>query len=156
MVCHQLCKLMQLFTWAKICPAIQFDRMLTVVILLRPEQNGYHMAGDIFKCISSIKRIVSWFKFHWSLFPMAFLTRRQHWFRWWFGAGQATNHYLNQWWRSSLTHIRTIGPQWVKYTMTYSVLISSRKTPILWLDYMYFIFFYSFLGTISHRLWQNM
>ena len=22
----------------------------------------------------------------------------QHWFRWWFGAYQATSHYLNQWW----------------------------------------------------------
>ena len=34
--------------------------------------------------------------FHCSLFPMVRLTIFQHWFRWWFGAVQATSHYLNQ------------------------------------------------------------
>ena len=33
--------------------------------------------------------------FHWSLFPRAQLTIFHHWFRSWFGAGQATSHYLN-------------------------------------------------------------
>ena len=37
-------------------------------------------------------------KFHWSLFLRVQLTIFQHWFRWWLGAGQATSHYLNQWW----------------------------------------------------------
>ena len=37
-------------------------------------------------------------KFHWSLFQGIQLTIFQHWFRSWFGADQATNHYLNQWW----------------------------------------------------------
>ena len=37
-------------------------------------------------------------KFHWSLFPRVQLTIFQHWFRWWLGAGQATSHYLKQWW----------------------------------------------------------
>ena len=37
-------------------------------------------------------------KFHWSLFLMVQLTIFQHWFRQWLGAGQATSHYLNQWW----------------------------------------------------------
>ena len=37
-------------------------------------------------------------RFHWSLFPMVWLTIFQHWFRWWLGAGEATSHYLNQWW----------------------------------------------------------
>ena len=36
--------------------------------------------------------------FHWGLFPMVQLTIFQHWFRKWLGAGQATSHYLNQWW----------------------------------------------------------
>ena len=36
--------------------------------------------------------------FHWSLFPMVQLTIFQHWFSWCLGAGQATSHYLNQWW----------------------------------------------------------
>ena len=37
-------------------------------------------------------------KFQWSLFPMVQLTIFQHWFRLWVGAGQATSHYLKQWW----------------------------------------------------------
>ena len=37
-------------------------------------------------------------KFHWSLFLRVQLTLFQHWFRLWLGAGQATSHYLNQWW----------------------------------------------------------
>ena len=37
-------------------------------------------------------------KFHWSLFPRVQLTIFQHWFRLWFGAEQATSHYLNQCW----------------------------------------------------------
>ena len=37
-------------------------------------------------------------KYHWCLFLMLQLTISQHWFRLWLGAGQATSHYLNQWW----------------------------------------------------------
>ena len=37
-------------------------------------------------------------KLHWSLFLQVQLTIFQHWFRWWLDAGQATNHYLIQWW----------------------------------------------------------
>ena len=37
-------------------------------------------------------------RFHWNLFPRVQLTIFQHWFRQWLGAGQATSHYLNQWW----------------------------------------------------------
>ena len=37
-------------------------------------------------------------RFHWSLFLRVQLTIFQHWFRYWLGAGQATSHYLNQWW----------------------------------------------------------
>ena len=36
--------------------------------------------------------------FHWSLFLRDQLTIFQHLFRKWLGAGQATSHYLNQWW----------------------------------------------------------
>ena len=37
-------------------------------------------------------------RFHWSLFLRVQITIIQHCFRWWLGAGQATSHYLNQWW----------------------------------------------------------
>ena len=52
-------------------------------------------------------------KFHWSLFLRVQLTIFQHLFRYWFGAVQATSHYLNQWWSSQLTHICVTRLQWV-------------------------------------------
>ena len=39
-----------------------------------------------------------WSIFHLSLFPRALSTVFHHWFRYWLGAVQVTNHYLNQWW----------------------------------------------------------
>ena len=36
----------------------------------------------------------------------------KHWFRQWLGAKQATSHYVNQWWSSSLMHSFIIIPQW--------------------------------------------
>ena len=50
--------------------------------------------NDIFKCI-----FLNW-NFDWNLFPRVQLTKFEfrHWFRWWLGAGQASSHYLNQWW----------------------------------------------------------
>ena len=55
---------------------------------VRPTQNGRHFPDDIFKCIF-LNENVYWFrlKYHWSLFPRVQLS-----------AGQATSHYLNQWW----------------------------------------------------------
>ena len=34
---------------------------------------------------------------HWSVFQRVQFTTFQHWFRWWFGADQATSPYLKQW-----------------------------------------------------------
>ena len=64
-------------------------------------------------------------KSHWSLFLGVQLMIFQHWFRWWLGAGQATSHYLNQWWHSLLTQICITLPQWVK--------IWTSQEPIKWL-----------------------
>ena len=54
---------------------------------------------------TTLSNAFSWMKmlefrlrFHWSLFLRVQLTIFQYWFRWWLGAGQATSHYLNQWW----------------------------------------------------------
>ena len=54
---------------------------------------------------SWLKSFVIWFEFHWSLLLKVQLTISQHWFRNWLGAKQATSHYLNQCWPSSLMHI---------------------------------------------------
>ena len=37
-------------------------------------------------------------RFLWNLFPRPQLTIFHHCCRWWLGAGQATSHYLKQWW----------------------------------------------------------
>ena len=37
-------------------------------------------------------------RFHLGLFLRVQLAIFQHWFRYWLGTNQATNHYLNQWW----------------------------------------------------------
>ena len=73
---------------------------------------------------TTLSNAFSWMKmlefrlrFHWSLFLRVQLTIFQHWFRW-LGAGQATSHYLNQWWLVYyiyiVTHICVTRPQWVK------------------------------------------
>ena len=46
-------------------------------------------------------------------FPGVQLTIRQHWFRQWLGAEQATGHYLNQCLPGSLTHICGTRGRWV-------------------------------------------
>ena len=47
---------------------------------------------------SWMKTCKFWLRFHWSLFPKVQIAILNRWFRWWLGAGQATSHYLSQWW----------------------------------------------------------
>ena len=51
---------------------------------------------------SRVKTFAFWFKLHWNLFTMDLIEISQHGLRWWFGAKQAWNHYMNQWWPISL------------------------------------------------------
>ena len=71
--------------------------------------NECHFADNIFKLISWDEYCCIWFKFHWHMFHMIQLTIRQNWLRQWVVNAQATNHYLNQWWPSLLTHICVPG-----------------------------------------------
>ena len=66
-----------------------------------------HWGRDKMAVVSqtTLSNAFSWMKmlefrlrFLWSLFLRVQLTIIQHWFRQWLGAGQATSHYLNQWW----------------------------------------------------------
>ena len=72
-----------------------------------------------------MKMIEFRFELHWNLFPGVQLTKCQHWFRQWLDAEQATSHYLNQCWPSSLTHIyaaqvgRSINTQWPEQNVRY-------------------------------------
>ena len=61
---------------------------------------------------SWMKSFVFWIKFNLHLFLVQLIVG-QYWFRWWLGAEQATSHYLNQHWPSSLTHICDTRGRWV-------------------------------------------
>ena len=50
------------------------------------------------KSFSSVKIVIYWLKFHWSLSLRVQSIIFQHWCRKWLGTDQVTNHYLNQWW----------------------------------------------------------
>ena len=71
---------------------------------LKPEQNGWHFAGDIFKCI-----FIEWEYLHFDsnfcLFIMIQFILNQCWFSWWLDAEQVTSHYLKQRCLCLLTHI---------------------------------------------------
>ena len=54
-----------------------------------------------------LESLVFRFEFHQSLSLTIKLTRIQHSVRWWFGVEQATRHYLNQCWPSSLSSYTT-------------------------------------------------
>ena len=72
------------------------------------------LAEVIFKRIFLNEMIELLFKFHWNFLPGVQLTIRQHCFRLYrLGAKQATSHYLNQWWPSSLMHIYGTRGRWV-------------------------------------------
>ena len=64
---------------------------------------GQDKMADIFQttfssAFSWMKMYIFRLRFHWSFFLRVQLTIFQHWFRWWFGGGQAKRHYLNQCW----------------------------------------------------------
>ena len=70
---------------------------------------------------SPMKRFVFQFEFHWSLFLGVQLIIGQDWFSLWLGTEQATNHYLNQRWPSSLTHICGTSGRWVNTCHEYGL-----------------------------------
>ena len=67
----------------------------TLFNTLRPR---HHFADNIFKCIFLNENAWIALKISLKFVPKVQLTIFQDWFRWWLGAGQATSHYLNQWW----------------------------------------------------------
>ena len=65
-----------------------------------------------------MKGFVFSFESHWCLLLGVQLTIRQHSFRKWLGAEQATSHYLNQWWLSLLKHICGSTGRWINSLWT--------------------------------------
>ena len=110
---------------------------------------------------SSMKMYDFLLRFHWSLFPGVQLTEFQHGFRWWLGAGQATIHYLNQWWLVFQSHIRVTRPQRVnRYFTIYFIWFLSRwcsrqsallLSQLVWLrKSFYTLWSMSFMGATCH------
>ena len=65
----------------------------------RPRQNGHHFPNDILKCIFLNESMWISIKISLKFGPMVQLTTfHRFFFRYWLGAGQVINHYLNQWW----------------------------------------------------------
>ena len=66
---------------------------------LWPRQNGRQLSRRHFQMHFYWMKLYEFrLKCHCILFPRVQITLFQHWFRQWLGAGQATSHYLNQWW----------------------------------------------------------
>ena len=72
------------------------------------------------KAFSWMKMLKLWLRFHWCLFRRVQLTIFQHWFRSWFGADQATSHYLNQWWLVYWRIYASLGLNELKVLLTNS------------------------------------
>ena len=71
---------------------------------------------------SWMKMYQFWLISHWS-FPRVQLTIFQHWFRLWLGTGQATSHYLNQWWLLYWCIYASLGlnyRNWPRYGLRWS------------------------------------
>ena len=81
---------------------------LAIINTLRSSQNVFFL----------MKAYKFSLQIYWYLFPRVQVTIYQHWFRWWFGAIQATSHYLKQW--------------WLFYWCTYA----SLGTKGIWVDWM--------------------
>ena len=96
---YMLCKILA-WLWA-FCKDIKADmhgHFLNNINTLRPRQMDAISQMTFSNVFSWMKMFDFRLKFHWSLNPMVQLTIFQQWFRWWPSAGQATSHYLKQWW----------------------------------------------------------
>ena len=87
----------------------------------------WHKMAAIFQmtfsnAFSWMKMYEFWLSFHWSLFPRVQSKIFQHWCWYWFGAGQATSHYLNQWWLI----------YWHIYASLNLSELNSQKTSHIW------------------------
>ena len=91
-----------------------------------PEKNGGHFADDIFKCIFLNENYCILIQIWLKLFLWLNLKISQHWFRWWLGTEQVTNHYLSQWWPSSLLPYCVTMPEGDKYPVTRPVVGSHK------------------------------
>ena len=71
--------------------------------------------------------------FHWSLFPRSQSTIYQHWFRRWLRTGQATSHYLNQWWLVYWRIYASLGLNELKLETTLWIMACGLNRHLKWL-----------------------
>ena len=82
-------------------------KRMTYIMLVFKNKRLTHWGRDKMAAVSqtTLSNGFSWMKklefrlrFQWNFFLRIQLTIIQHWFNYWLGAGQATSHYLKQWW----------------------------------------------------------
>ena len=77
---------------------IHLGTVLFLFNTLRPRQMADVSQMTFSNAFSWMKMYWFLLRFHWSVFLRVQLTIFQHWVRLWLGDGQATSHYLEQWW----------------------------------------------------------
>ena len=84
--------------WRHACTQSHLLHKQKAIDTLRPRQMDAIWQTTFSSAFSWMKTFEFLLKFHWNLFLRVALTIFQHWCRKWLGAGQATSHYMNQWW----------------------------------------------------------
>ena len=131
--CEYLCRKLTRYNWTRLFSFL-------------PGQNGRHLADDISK----------WKILHFGsnfTVPKTPTDKSA-----WFGAEQATSHYLNQCWRNSLLHICSIRGRWVNAKRHKSIVLILELHPFQikpsisnvcsWRSHSYILL--QFLWTVTH------
>ena len=94
-----------------------------------PEQNGRHLADDIFNAfVMKLCGILI------RLFLRIQLTISENWSREWLGTEQATSHYLNQCWPILLMHICSTRERYVYQQIPFLSVIGEGFLIYVWDD----------------------
>ena len=99
-ICDTFLQIGRYYSW--------WPRLRDIGKLFRQRYSDRHLANDISKSYESfswMKTIVFQCEFCWIRSSKSNWEKSQHWLRELLGTEQTLNHYLNQWWHSSLTHV---------------------------------------------------
>ena len=77
----------------------------------------------------------------------------QHWFNEWHGTNQASSHYRNQQWPSSLTPSGVAMPQWIK-NVAYATIQHTYKLFLYFLSIFSHLHYCTFLDQVLLKAWQ--
>ena len=125
-------------TWQPCCWATRqiskgYEHSSTQYCRLRQDSTLTYLPLDKIAAISqtTFSNAFSWMKSFVFWFLKVQITIFQHWFRYWLGANQATSHYLNQCWHSSLMHIWGTSRTLVNFLGHLSDQTNGREDPFV-------------------------